>query len=344
MKIALCSTYAPFVLGGGRNVVEWLEPYLRERGHSVERNYLPTVDTPDTLFAQMAALRWMDLSAADRIICFRPQSHLIPHSNKVLWFIHHIRVYYDLWDSDYRGVPDDPRHRGLREALHAIDTNALKEARSVFTNSRVVAERLQKYNGIPSEVLYPPIFQPDRFHCRRYGDEIVCICRLEHHKRQHLLIEAMRYTNSAVTLRICGASAGADYPQSLRKRIAALGLQDRVTLDVRWISETEKADLLADCLAAAYIPLDEDSYGYPSLEASHSAKSIITTTDSGGVSELVTDGFNGFVCRPNAICIAEIMDELYFHRELAKRLGRNALERLAELNISWDHVLSRLLA
>ena len=39
-----------------------------------------------------------------------------------------------------------------------------------------------------------------------------------------------------------------------------------------WISEQEKADLMANCYAALYIPYDEDSYGYVTLEAFHSAK------------------------------------------------------------------------
>ena len=81
MKIALCSTYVPFLYGGARNIVEWLEASLKEAGHSVERIYLPETDDPEFLFQQMAAFRWIDLSAADRIVCFRPQSLLIPHPN-----------------------------------------------------------------------------------------------------------------------------------------------------------------------------------------------------------------------------------------------------------------------
>ncbi|MBF6907491.1 glycosyltransferase, partial [Acinetobacter baumannii] len=123
-----------------------------------------------------------------------------------------------------------------------------------------------------------------------------------------------------------------------------LGLQDRVTLDNRWISEEEKVEFLADCLAAAYLPVDEDSYGYPSVEASHARKAILTTTDSGGVLELVQDGVNGFVAEPTPQALAAAMDELHRDRSLATTMGANALARLDELNISWSHVLKRLLA
>ncbi|SOE69844.1 Glycosyltransferase involved in cell wall bisynthesis [Burkholderia sp. D7] len=345
MKIALVSTFVPFLYGGARNIVEWLQAMLEKEGHQVERIYLPQIDAPDLLFEQMAAFRWIDLSSADRVICFRPQAHLIQHPHKILWFIHHIRAFYDLWENDlYRGCPDDEKHRGLRAALHDADTAALLEAKHIFTNSRVVSERLKQFNGVDSEVLYPPVFEPERFYTRQYNDEIVCICRLEHHKRQHLLVAAMEFTETPVRLRLCGSSSGAAYPEQLKRRIAELGVANRVTLENRWISEEEKANYFADCLASAYLPEDEDSYGYPSVEASHAAKAIITTTDSGGVLELVLDGVNGFVTEPSPRLLAAAMDKLYVDKTLARKLGAKALDRLSEINISWSHVLRRLLA
>jgi hypothetical protein len=50
MKIALCSSFVPFIQGGARNIVEWLEFMLIESGHQVERIYLPHVDVPDLIF------------------------------------------------------------------------------------------------------------------------------------------------------------------------------------------------------------------------------------------------------------------------------------------------------
>jgi glycosyltransferase involved in cell wall biosynthesis len=345
MKIALVSTFVPFIQGGARNIVEWLEVMLAREGHEVEIIYLPEVDSPDTLFQQMAAFRWVDLSNADRVICFRPQAHLVRHPNKVLWFIHHIRAFYDLWDHEtYRPFPDDQRHRDFRAALFEMDTLAIKEARRVFTNSQVVARRLKHFNDIDSEVLYPPVFAPERFTCEDYNDEIVYVCRLEHHKRQHLLIEALACTKTNVRLRICGSSSDGSYADQLADRIKQLGIRHRVTIDNRWISEEEKVDVLASCLAAAYLPEDEDSYGYPSIEASHAAKSIVTTSDSGGVLELVVDGYNGFVTEPTPEALAVAMDRLYQDNTLARVMGTNARKRLNEIGISWSHVVQRLLA
>ena len=214
MKIALCSTFVPFLYGGARNIVDWLQLMLSEQGHHVEKIYLPQIDIPDLLFRQMMAYRWIDLETADRIICFRPQSHLIPHHHKILWFIHHIRVFYDLWDSPSREFPDDAKHRGIRDALRSIDRAGIKEAKTIFTNSKVVSDRLKKYNNIDSEVLFPPIYKPERFYCSNFNDELVYISRAERHKRQHLLVEAMKYTKTPVRLRLSGVSANEDYTRS----------------------------------------------------------------------------------------------------------------------------------
>ena len=345
MRIALCSADVPFVQGGARNIVEWLHHALRDEGHEVELVYLPFSEAPDLLFRQMAAYRWVDLStSADRIICVRPPAHLIPHPHKILWFIHHLRSLYDLWETRYRGFPDDARHRGIRRALHATDTAAMLEAQRIFSNSRVVADRLRRFNGVDSEVLYPPLFRPERFACRSSNDEIVTIGRIEHHKRQHLLVQALRYTRTNVKLRVCGASSDSLYGEELKSEIRGSRLGDRVIFEDRWISEAEKVDLLARCLAAAYVPLDEDSYGYTSLEAAHSSKAILTTTDSGGVLELVEDGLNGIVAEPDPQALGDAMDRLFLDRQATRRMGQNGRARIKQLNITWRRVLERLLA
>ena len=269
---------------------------------------------------------------------------MLRHPNKVLWFIHHFRGFYDLWDSPYQTMPDEPRTRAFRRSILAADQNGLAEARRIFTNSRIVSERLQRFNHLGSEVLYPPIMSPERFQCSGYGDEIVYVCRLEQHKRQHLLIEAMRHVRTPVRLRLCGTGQDRRYIESMQKTIVESGLAERVSLEDCWISEAEKADRLSGALAAAYVAFDEDSYGYPSLEASHASKAILTTSDSGGVLELVEDEANGFVCEPSAPALADAMDRLFLDRALAQRMGQSAQRRIDELKINWDHVVERILA
>jgi len=343
MKIVLASTFVPFINGGARFIVEWLEEKLLEHGHEVERFYLPFVDSPHDLLDQMAAYRLMDLSGVgDRLIAFRPPAYLLRHPHKILWFIHHVRTFYDLWDTEY-GPPPTADNRAVRHALRHADTQALREAKAVFTNSNIVGRRLSAFNSVASETLYPPIYRPERFRCDGFGDEIVAISRVEPHKRQRLLIEALARTKTPVRLRLCGRASNPAHALELQTEIRRLGLADRIVFEDRWIAESEKADILAGALAVAYLPKDEDSYGYPSLEAAHASKAVLTTEDSGGVLELVTDRHNGLICPPFAAPLAAAMDELYRDRVLAARLGAANMARLAELGIAWDHVLARLL-
>jgi glycosyltransferase involved in cell wall biosynthesis len=343
MRILLCSSFVPFVNGGARFIVDWTHKVLRDHGHDVESIHLPFSEEPEEILSQMVAYRLLDLSEyADRIVTFRPPAHVIPHPHKIIWFIHHIRVYYDMWDTMYRPVENGPKGWAFRDRLRDFDRHALVEAKSLFTNSRIVGDRLRTYNAIDSTPLYPPIFQPERFENLGYGDEIVCVSRVEPYKRQHLLVEAMRYTNSKVRLSLYGASQQADYPALIRELIAKYNLGDRVNFECRWISETEKEEIVGRALAVAYLPVDEDSYGYPTLEGAHARKAILTTTDSGGVLEFAIDRQNGAIADPDPRSIAEAMDELYLNRRRTEKLGAAAEGRIAELNITWPHVVESL--
>jgi glycosyltransferase involved in cell wall biosynthesis len=345
VRIALVSSFAPFIHGGARNIVNWLALALQARGHETEIIYLPFDESPDRIIAQMATYRMIDLTdQVDLVVCFRPPAHLVRHPRKVLWFIHHVRPYYDLWDSQYRGFPDTEISGARREVITTADTRALEEASAVFTNSEVVSDRLMQYNGVKSEVLYPPLYESDGFVNRGYGDEIVVIARLEHHKRQHLLVEALGLSRSSVRLRFVGTGWTPAYGRHLRDRADELGVGDRVVVDDTWVEETEKRKILGSALASAYLPLDEDSYGYPSLEAAYSQKAILTTTDAGGVLEFVQDGQSGLIVDSSPASLAGAMDRLYSEAGLAQRLGEGALNRIDELNISWSHVVDRILA
>ena len=345
MKIALVSTFVPFLYGGARNIVDWLEERLRDHGHQVERIYLPFVENPRSMFAQIDAFRRIDLSqSADLLIAFRPPSYVLPHPNKILWFIHHIRFFYDSWPDPPPTHPHFDMLTECRRRLREVDNVALREARNVFTNSRVVSQRLRDFNGIESETLYPPLHRPEQFRCEGYGDEVVFVSRMEPHKRQHLMIEAMRHVKTAVKLRLCGASSTPDYVNDLKRLADRHNLADRVVIEDRWISESEKASIIGRALACAYVPHDEDSYGYPSLEAACAQKAVLTTTDAGGVLELVEDGVNGPVTAPQPEAIAVGLDELYSDREATICMGQANDRRMHELGIDWDHVIARLLA
>lgn len=345
MKVILATTFEPFSSGGDAVLVDSLEQMLLQSGHEVETFRFPFRPWYPEMLDQMIALRLFDISrSGDLLICIRTPSYLLRHPNKVLWFIHHHRGAYDFWGTEYGDLPDNPEGRRYRKAIINADSSAFREARKIFTNSRTVSQRLEHFNRVESEVLYPPLFSPERFICRKYGDSIAYVSRLVRHKRQHLAIEALAHTRTPVRLTIAGPAQDQQYYAELEAMARRYAVTDRLQLLPNWIADAEKISILADCVGALYLPWNEDSYGYACLEAQHACKPVITTSDSSGPLELIRDQLNGLVVSADPKSIADAMDLLYANRELATLLGRNGPARIAELGISWESTLTKLLA
>ncbi len=344
MRIALCSACLPFANGDGRTIVEWLGQKLQERGHQIESIYLPFADHPRDLLSQMTAFRSVKIDGADQLICFCPPTCLVRHPNKVLWFVNHLRGFYDLWNTGK--APHYTRYdEGLRRAIFRAEGIALKEARAVFTSSRVVQKRLKTFNNVESSVLYPPLLDPMNYANAGYGEEVVYVSCLAPRKRQRLLLEAMAHTKTAIKARICGMDDnGGAYAEELLHLASSTGVSERVLIENRPISEHEKREIIGRSLAVAYFPLNGDWYGYASLEGAQSCKPLLTTTDSGGVLEFVVHERNGLICNPDAKAIAESLDRLYSDRNLVEDLGHEANQTIEKLRIDWDSVIHDLLA
>lgn len=336
----------PFQRGGAELLCKWLVENLRLRGHAVEVLEFPFSPHPEEILDQLLAFRLMDLSRyGDRLIAVRPPSYLVRHPQKVVWFIHHHRSAYDLWGTEYSDLPPTPEALRYRDAIRQADGVALREARRVFANSQVVAARLESFNGIRAEVLYPPLMHPERYTGGDFGDYLLYVSRLTPHKRQWLAIEALRHTRTPVRLVIAGkADPGAEsYVWDLKARIAN-GLKDRVVFVDRYIDDAEKIALLAECLGALYIAYEEDSYGFFSLEAQQAGKPVLSTTDAGGTRELIRDGVNGRLVAPDPQALAEAMDELYANRDLARQMGEAGRQQVAGLDLCWERVVAKLLS
>lgn len=347
MKVIIATSVFPFVEGGATFIVDWLGQELKKRKHDVEIFELPFSGKYPEITDHLLAFRLIDLTGfGDVLISVRSPSHLLRHHNKKVWFIHHYRGAYDFWGTEFQSLPNTPAGSACREAIVAADNLGLSEAAQVFSNSKVVRDRLKTFNGIDAEVLYPPLLSPERFYCGSFEDYILYFGRLTRHKRQWLALEALRHTKTPVKLAIAGRpDPGEDsYLLDLREMAAKYRLTDRVSFFGDWITEEKKLDLFAGSLAVAYFPLDEDSYGYVSLEAHAARKAVLTTTDAGGINELILHGENGLVTPPDPEMIGAAMDRLYQMRQETVRMGEAGNRRINELGISWDRVCQRLLS
>lgn len=348
MRVIILNVQAPFVRGGAEYLADSLRDKIEARGHRVEIVRVPFKWYPASVIPrQIMACRLLRLDAAyspDLVIALKFPAYLVPAPRKKLWLLHQFRQAYDLWGTPYQDLPSTPEGVAVRDMVRAADNRYLREVEAIYTNSRIVAGRLKRFNGIEATgVLYPPLLEPEQFGPGEFGDYFFYPSRITAGKRQSLAIEAMRHLPASTRLVLAGRPDTAAYGEELAALVRRYDLEDRVTF-LGWISEAEKARLMAGARGVLYLPYDEDSYGYVTLEAFHSGKPVVTLTDAGGIDELVEDGVNGRIVAPTPDTLAEAMAALWADRAQAAALGQAAEQTLAAKGIAWDHVLEQLLA
>lgn len=350
MRVGVVTTQVPFVRGGAEMHAEALLRQLVLAGHQAELISVPFKGYPARRIPEhMLACRLLDLEesagvAIDRVIALKFPAYLVPHPQKVIWLLHQHRGAYDLWDgplSDLRGVPDGAH---VRQAIMMADRTLIPEARACYTNSRNVADRLQRYCGLPSTPLYHPPPNAEAFAAIEpsWDDFLLMPSRINSTKRQDLVVEALFLTREPVRVVFMGSADEPAYGEQLRLRAADPAVSGRVGW-TGWVSDAEKLRLHAECLAVVFPPVDED-YGYVTLEAMLASKAVLTCTDSGGPLEFVADRSTGIVCEPRPEALAEAMDRAWRHRARTREMGRAGRARYEGLGINWGTVLSCLLA
>jgi glycosyltransferase involved in cell wall biosynthesis len=347
MKIIIVNTQALFIKGGAEYLAASLHYKLTERGHEVEIVRIPFNWTPaQNILNHIIACRLLKVNPIepDLVIALKFPVYYVPFEHKKLWLLHQFRQVYELWGTQYQDLPNTPEGNAVRDMIIAADNRYLPQAKAIYTNSRIVARRLKTYNNIDATgVLYPPLLNSNMFFQGEYGDYFFYPSRLVTSKRQEIAIEAMRHTRSNFRLILAGSSDVAGYDEHLRQLVTRHNLNDKVTL-LGYISEEEKANLMSNAFASLYIPFDEDSYGYVTLEAFHSHKAVITFTDSGGTDEVIEHGTNGLMLDPSPEALAEGMEMLWKNRKQTVEMGQMAHDTLRKHHIDWDHVIGSLLA
>ena len=344
MKIVIAAIQTPFIRGGADYHIEGLEAALRKQGHAVERITMPFRFNPLEQVRRSIDI-WSDEDftllnghQADRVICLQFPAYYVKHPHKVLWLLHQFRLVYDLWETPFGAEAKATRQaQELRASIIDLDTERLAAIPLRFTNSRNVANRLQRFNNIPSTPLYHPPFAAELFFTAPAENYIYAPSRLEEAKRQELLIRAMAEVRSPVVALLSGD--GGQRPK-LEALTAELNVADRVHF-LGHVTDDEKLGLYAHALGVFFGPYDED-YGYVTLEAMLAAKPVITCTDSGGPLEFTRADETGFVVAPEPTEVARAIDELFQNKRRAAELGRRGREAYDGMNISWATVVERL--
>ena len=345
MRVLIINTRVPFVRGGAEALEEGLINAFKKAGHEVDviRIMENWGASYNYLLKMMMQTRMIEVEnlpiTLDKVIALKFPSYYVRHRNKVVWFLHHYRQFYDLWDTPF-SPPKNEETRAIREIIIQSDSEILKEAKKVFAISKTVAERLRRFNGINAEVLYPPIENKEDLYCEGYEDFFFFPSRMSPIKRHNLAIGAMKFVKSPVKLIIAGGVEDKNYLANLQSLISKYNLQDKVKI-LQNLSKKEVVELYSKALAIVFPTYDED-YGYVTIEAMYSKKAVIICQDSGGPTEFIENNVNGIIVEPNEKAIAEAMDELYKNKNKAIKMGKNSYEKITSMDITWEKVVQKL--
>ena len=341
--VLVCETQVPLVRGGAELLVRQLVAELRQRGFATDRVSLPFKWYPkQEILPHAAAWRLLDLSESngqpiDLVIATKFPTYFARHSNKVCWLVHQHRAVYELCATEFSDFHHEEIDVGLRDRIMELDEQMLAECKALYTISKTVTARLEKYNGLASTPLYhPPLLAP-KLSSGPYGDYVLSVARLERNKRVDLIVRALAHLPSHLKLIVVGDGS---HRKFIERDAEALGVKDRVTF-AGAVGDDALVDLYRGALCLAYVPFDED-YGLATLEGFLAEKPVITARDSGGTLEFVTSGENGFVVEPDPAEIAAAIARLDADRTRAAAFGQQGRHIAAA--ISWDTVIERLVS
>lgn len=347
MRIGILQTQVPFVTGGAERHSANLCAALRRHGHEVAEVTVPFKWYPrESLIDSILAARLLDLSETagvptDLMIGMRFPAYLARHPDKVYWIIHQYRQAYDQWDAGVSELLEDPQGDAIRHLVRAEDKRAFAETtRPIYANSQTVAQRMQTYLGQKATALYHPPPNADQLTQGSFGDYLFAPGRLNPSKRPELLLKALAHTAPPLRLVIAGVAENPNYLDSLKSLAKHLGVAGRID----WLGAIDDATMqatYANARAVVFVPRDED-YGYITLEAMLSGKPVITTTDSGGPLEFITDQKQGLICDPGPKNLATSFEKVMQDKALAERMGAAGYKHYHDLNIGWDHVVETL--
>lgn len=326
--------------GGAENLYEGLVNALKFAGHSAIQIEIPVDESSfEKILESYCYCYDLNLNDYDCVISTKAPTYMVQHKNHISYLIHTIRVFYDMFDSEY--TINDKEKQKQRQIIQAFDRYALDPGRvkKYYAIGQTVIDRLKKshsfWNTIPFQVIYPAT-RISHFNSPEEGQFIFLPGRLHRWKRADLIINAMKFVKSPIKLVIAGK--GED-EENLQKLVKKLKLEERVQFLGR-ISDDELLDLYSKSIVIPFTPVHED-YGYITIEAFKSKKPVITCHDSGEPAIIVKDNVSGFVVDPDPQKIAEKINYLIDHPEKISQMGNAGFDSVK--NIKWEKIISKLL-
>lgn len=235
-----------------------------------------------------AAAESFDLSAYDVVLssasAFGKGALVPPHAIHICYC--HTPTRY-LWSDTTSYVRDSSGNWLIKfllpfflNKLRIWDQLASARVDYFIANSRFVAERIERYYGRTSTVIYPPVDVHGYPHVKKQ-DYYVIVSRLRPYKRVDIAIQAFNRLGMRLVVVGDGEELGA------LRRIAGRNITFTGS-----IPDANKKQLLAG--ARGFIHPQEEDFGIAQVEAMAGGTPVIAY-NAGGVRETVSHGVNGYL-------------------------------------------------
>ena len=210
------------------------------------------------------------------------------------------RSMYDLKESHLASQTplEKLRHVLYNTFYQPLYENAIRKMDVILADSKNVQNRIHKFLGLESTVLYPPC-DVDKFNWMGQEDYYLSTARLTSYKRVDIIIQAFIKLPQK---RLIITSTGPD--EKKLKQLAEGFANIQFTGD---INDNELKNLIGNSIATIYIPKDED-FGISPVESMAAGKPVIGSGE-GGLLETVIHGETGWLSSPN-ISVEELVQML----------------------------------
>lgn len=349
MRIAILEPYIKGV-GGAQKVIADYANYLQERGHYVEiftrecdpnytyphfRNIKITLLKPKSKILVALLFMLRRFKDFDLIIANDwPSNFSSIRNKKVVWICYSPkRDFYDL--KEFYMLEAGLKKKILMKLksllFKRMDIISAKKMKKIFPISKNVLGRVKKYYDVGGEIFYPGI-NFDEYKSGKCGNYVLSVARFVKPKRVDRIIEAMKYTkNKSVKLYVVGSG-----PEE--RKIRNMCNENKNVMFLGKVNGKNLEELYSNCLAAIYVPKDED-WGLIPLEAAACKKPTIGCNE-GGLKETIVNGKTGFLMKDiSAEKIAEKIDLLANNKILAKKMGESAYKYCKQFD--WKNILPK---
>ncbi len=208
---------------------------------------------------------------------------------KILYYCHTpVRYVYDLL-AYRRNAEPSPLKRFFfydigKYLIRGLYRLGLSRMKTIATNSVNVQNRIKRFCNRDAFVVYPPI-RTDKFHWIGQGDYYLSTARLDELKRVEDIMKAFQRIPQKKLIVL----SGGDRAEAVK--VLAKGYENIQIAG--WVDNDRLQQLVGNCIATIYIPIDED-FGMTPLEGMAAGKPCIGV-DEGGLKETIINGKNGLL-------------------------------------------------